>query len=141
VAIDPDKIKAIMDWPTPKDVSHIISFMGIEGYYRRFIKGFYKIGFPITSLQKNRVKFLWTLEYEERFQELKFLLANAPLLKITDPNKDFLVCTYAYKEGLRGVLMQEEHVIFYESIKLNEHEINYATRDLELASIGHSLKM
>jgi hypothetical protein len=62
-------------------------------------------------------------------------------LKIVDPNKDFLVCTDACKEGLRGVLMKEGHVIFYESIKLNEHEINYVTHDLELASIIHNLKM
>jgi hypothetical protein len=63
------------------------------------------------------------------------------VLKITDPNKDFLVCTDSYKEGLRGVLMDEGHVIFYESIKLNEHEINYVTHDLELVSIVHALKM
>jgi hypothetical protein len=50
VAVDPDKIKAIMDWPTLKDVSDIRSFMSLEGYYRGFIKGFSKIGFPITSL-------------------------------------------------------------------------------------------
>jgi hypothetical protein len=55
VAVDPDKIKAIMDWPTPKDVSDIRSFMGMVGYYRRFIKGFSNIGFPITSLQKKGV--------------------------------------------------------------------------------------
>jgi hypothetical protein len=52
VAVDHGKIKSIMDWPTPKDVSDIISFVGIAGYYRRFIKGFSKIGFPFTSLQK-----------------------------------------------------------------------------------------
>jgi hypothetical protein len=53
VAVSPEKIKSIMDWPTPKDVYDIISFMGLEGYYMRFIKGLSKIGFPITSLQKN----------------------------------------------------------------------------------------
>jgi hypothetical protein len=60
VAVEPDKIKAIMDWPTPKNVSNIISFMGLVGYYRRFIKGFSKIGCPITYLKKNGVKFNWT---------------------------------------------------------------------------------
>jgi hypothetical protein len=141
VVVDLDKIKAIMDWPTPKDVSDIISFMGLAGYYRRLIKGFSKIGCPITSLQKKGVKFLWTLECEERFQELKCLLTNAHMLNIADPNKDFLVCTDGCKEGLRGFLMQEDHVICYESRKLNEHEIKYVTHDLELTAIVHSLKM
>jgi hypothetical protein len=63
------------------------------------------------------------------------------MMKIADPNKDFLVCTDSYKEGLGGVLMQEGHVICYESRKLNEHEINYVTHYLELASILHDLKM
>jgi hypothetical protein len=63
------------------------------------------------------------------------------VLNIVDPNKDFLVCIYAYKEGLEGVLMQEEHVICYESRKLNENEINYVTHDIELVSIVHALKM
>jgi hypothetical protein len=105
VAVDPAKIKSIMDSPTPKDVSDIKSFMGLAGYYRRFIKGFSKIGFPITSLQKKGFKFNWTSDCEERFQELKYLLTNAHVLNIVDPNKEFLVCTYAYKEELRGVLM------------------------------------
>jgi hypothetical protein len=139
VAVDPDKIKSIMDWPTPKDVFDIRSFMGLEGYYRRFIKGFSKIGFPITSLQKKGIKFLWTPECEERFQEMKYLLTNVHVLHIADPNKDFLVCTNPCKEGLRGVLMQEGHVIFYESIKLNENEVNYVTHNVELDSIVHDL--
>jgi hypothetical protein len=141
VAVDPDKIKSIMDWPTPKYVYDIISFMSLVGYYIRFIKGFSKVGCSITSLQKKGVKFIWTSECEERFQEMKYLLNNAPVMKIAYPNKDFLVCTDACKEGLRGFLMQEGHVIFYESIKLNEHEINYVTLDLELSAIVHSLKM
>jgi hypothetical protein len=58
VVVDPDNIKAIMDWPNPKDVYDIISFMGLARYYRRFINKFSKIGFPITSLQKKGVKFL-----------------------------------------------------------------------------------
>jgi hypothetical protein len=63
------------------------------------------------------------------------------MLKIVDPNNDFLLCTDACKEGIGGVLMQEGHVIFYESRKLNEHEINYVTHNMELVSIVHALKM
>jgi hypothetical protein len=141
VAVDPDKTRSIMEWPTPKDVSDIRSFMGLAGYYRRFIKGFSKIGCPITALQKKGTKFTWTQECEERFQSLKHLLTHAPMLKIVNPEADFLVCTDAYKEGLGGVLMQGGSVVCYESQKLNEHEVNYVTHDLELAAIVHTLKM
>jgi hypothetical protein len=115
VAVDPDKIRSIMEWPTPRDVSDIRSFMGLAGYYRRFIEGFSKIGCPITALQKKGTKFLWTQKCEERFQTLKHLLTHAPVLKIVDPEADFLVCTDACKEGLGGVLMQKGSVICYES--------------------------
>jgi hypothetical protein len=70
------------------------------------------------------------LECEERFPELKYLLTNAPILNIADPKTYFLVCIDSFKEGLIGVLMKEEHVIFYESRKLNEHEVNYVTHDM-----------
>jgi hypothetical protein len=141
VAVDPGKIRSIMEWPTPKDIFDIRSFIVLAGYYRRFIKGFSKIGCPITTLQKKDVKFTWTSKCEERFQELKCLLTHAPVLNISDPDNEFLMCTNSYKEGLRGVLMQEAHVICYASRKLNGHEINYVTHDLELATIVHALKM
>ena len=72
---------------------------------------------------------------------MKNLLTIAPILKIADPEKDLLVCTDACNQGLGGVLMQDNHVVFYESRKLKEHEKNYATHDLELASIVHALNM
>jgi hypothetical protein len=81
------------------------------------------------------------LECEENFNLLKELLTSAPVLKIVDPNESFVVCTDACKEGLGGFLTQNGHVIGYESRKLKEHERNYATHDLELASIVHALKM
>ena len=72
---------------------------------------------------------------------MKHLLTHAQMLKIADPNKDFLVCIDVCKEGIEGFLMQEEHVIYYESKKLNKHEINYVIHDLELVAIVHALKM
>ena len=72
---------------------------------------------------------------------MKNLLTSAPVLKVADPEKDFVVCTDACGQGLGGVLMQDNHVICYESRKLKEHEKNYATHDLELAAIVHALKM
>jgi hypothetical protein len=92
-------------------------------------------------LQKKGIKFEWTSECEENFNLLKELLTSVPILNIVDPNESFVVCTDACKEGLGGVLTQNGHVIGYESKNIKEHERNYATHDLELASIVHALKM
>ena len=72
---------------------------------------------------------------------MKDLLTSAPVLKVADPMKDFVVCTDACGQGLGGVLMQDNHVICYESRKMKKHEKKYATHDLELAAIVHALKM
>jgi hypothetical protein len=115
--------------------------MGLASYYRRFIVGFSKIVHPITSLQKKGTKFEWTPKWEENINLLKELLTSAHVLKIVDLNESFVVCTDACKEGLGGFLMKNGHVIGYESRKLREHERNYATHDLELTTIVHTLKM
>jgi len=78
---------------------------------------------------------------EESFQHLKDLLTSAPILKFVDPYENFVVCTDACKEGLGWVLMKNAHVAAYDSRKLNEHEINYVTHDLELETIVHFLSM
>ena len=115
--------------------------MGLAGYYRRFIEGFSKVAHAITYLQNKGMKFEWTSRCEESFQYLNNLLTSEPVLKVADPKKYFVVCTDACGQGLGGFLMQENHVICYESRKLKEHENNYATHDLELAAIVHALKM
>ena len=78
---------------------------------------------------------------EESFKQLKNILKSAPILKIADPEKDFVVCINACNQGLGGVLMQDNHVVCCESIKLKDHKKNYATHELELATIVHALKM
>jgi hypothetical protein len=140
IAVDPEKIEAIREWSTPNNVAKVRSFMGITGYYRIFIEGFSKIAHPITSLQRKGVKLQWTLDCENFFQNLKQLLTSAPILRIVDPEEDFIICTDACNEGLGGVLGQKKFVICYESRKLKDHERNYATHDLELETIGHALR-
>jgi hypothetical protein len=140
IAVDPEKIEAIREWSAPKNVTKVISFMGLAGYYRIFIEGFSKISHPITSLQRKGVKFQWTLDCEKSFQPLKKLLTSAPILRIADPNEDFIVCIDACKEGLGGVLIQNGFFICYESRRLKEHERHYATHDLELATAVHALR-
>ena len=92
-------------------------------------------------MQKKGKKFDWNQKCEESFKKLKTLLTSAPILRIADPNKEFVVCIDVYNDGLGGVLTQEGIVIAYESRKLKVHENNYATYDLELAAVIHTLKM
>ena len=141
ISVDPEKIRAIEDWGVRKDVTDVRSFTGITGYYRRFIEGFLRIGNPITSLQKKGKKFDWNQKCEESFKNLKTLLTSAPIIRIADPNKEFVVCIDAYNDALGGVVTQEGHVIAYESRDLKVHEKNYATYDLELAAVIHALKV
>ena len=89
--------------------------MGLAGYYRRFIEAFSKVAHPITSLQRKGMRFEWTPKCEGSFQQLKNLLTSAPILKIADPEKDFVVCNDACGQGLEGVLMQDNNAVCYES--------------------------
>jgi len=130
-----------MEWLIPKAMANIIFFMGLAGYYRRFVEGFSRVVYPITSLQKKGRAFRWTRECQKSFEQLKHLLTNAPILSIANPSKDYVVCTDVSKEGVGGMLMQEGKVIAYKSMKLKEHEHKYSIYDLELAAIIHALKM
>ena len=104
ISIDPKKIRAIEEWPVPKDITNIQSFMGITGYYQRFIEGFSRIANPKTSLQKKGKKFEWSQKCEDSFKKLKTLLTTTPILRIPRPNKDFIVCTDACNDVLGRVL-------------------------------------
>jgi hypothetical protein len=139
IVVEPQKIEVIREWLAPNNVIEVKSFMGLAGYYKRFIVGFSRIANPITSLQRKGKKFQWTKEYERSFQKLKQLLTSAPILRIADPNEDLIVCTDACKKGLGGVLSKNGFVVCYESRKLKEHERIYATHDLELETIVHTL--
>jgi hypothetical protein len=140
--VDPTKVKAIMEWPARSmNVPEVCSFMGLAGYYRRFVEGFSKIENLIMELQKKNKKFVWTEKCVEAFRRLKELLTTTPILKVPDMDADFLVCTDASKEGLGRVLMQDGRVITYISRKLRRHEENYAMHDLELLAIVYALRV
>jgi hypothetical protein len=93
------------------------------------------------ELQKNNKKFVWTEKCAEAFQRLKELLTTTPILKVSDMDVDFLVCTDASKEGLGGVLMQANQVIAYISRRLRRHDENYVTHDLDLLAIVYALRV
>ena len=107
ISVDPENINAIEDFLVPKYVTDVRSFIRITDYYRKFIEGFSRIANPITSLQKKGKKFDWNQKCEDSFKKLKTLLTSAPILRIADPKKDFIVCTDACNDGLGGVLTQE----------------------------------
>jgi hypothetical protein len=140
IAVDPSKVKNILEWKSPTTVQQVRSFLGLASYYRRFILDFSKIVKPITELLKNDVKFDWSPKCNEAFEQLKTLLATAPVLAQSDIEKPFDVYCDASGIGLGCVLMQEGRVIVYASRKLRRHEEHYTTHDLELATVVHALK-
>ncbi|XP_059070587.1 uncharacterized mitochondrial protein AtMg00860-like [Cryptomeria japonica] len=141
ISIDPAKIEVILDWPTPQSVTKVKSFMGLAGYYMKYVEVFLKIAAPIASLQKKENKFEWTKKCKEAFHLLKQKLTTTPVLTIPDPNGHFTVIIDASSEGVGVVLMQKGKVVAFESWKLKQYELNYAPHDLEILAIVHALQM
>jgi hypothetical protein len=139
--VDPAKVKEIVGWKIPKTVTKVWSFLGLVGYYRRFIEGFSKIAKPMTSLLEKGKEFNWTSECQESFNQLRFKLMSPPILIMPDLRKGFDIYCDACRQGLGYVIMQEGHVIAYTSRQLWKHELKYRTHDLELAVIVHALKI
>jgi len=105
VAVNPAKIEAVKEWEQPRSGTDIRSFLGLAGYYRRFIENFSKIAKPMTNLLKKTNEFEWTPECEQSFQTLKQKLTTTPVLALPDIQKDFVVYCDASRQGLRCVLM------------------------------------
>jgi hypothetical protein len=141
IAVDPGKVRDVLNWKPPTTVSEIRSFLGLAGYYRRFIEGFSKIVKPLTSLLEKDRKFEWSEACQNSFEELRKRLTTAPMLTMPDIHKSFDIYCDGSKQGLDCVLMQEGHVIAYASRQLRKHEQNYPTHDLELAAVIHALKI
>jgi hypothetical protein len=102
-----------MDWEAPTTQTEVRSFLGLAGYYRKYVEGFSSIARPMTQLLKKDKKFEWTPKCEECFQELKKRLVTAPILTMPDITKSFDIYCDASKLGLGCVLMQEGKVIAY----------------------------
>ncbi|GJU74182.1 putative reverse transcriptase domain-containing protein [Tanacetum coccineum] len=132
IHVDPAKIESIKDWASPKTPTEIRQFLGLAGYYRRFIEGFSKIAKSMTKLTQKGIKFDWGEKEENAFQLIKQKLCSAPILALPEGSEDFVVYCDASHKGLGAVLMQREKVIAYASRQLKVHEKNYTTHDLEL---------
>ncbi|KAL5560227.1 hypothetical protein UlMin_036438 [Ulmus minor] len=132
ITVDPVKIEAVSKWSAPTSVTEIRSFLGLAGYYRRFVEGFSSLAAPLTALTKKDKKFEWTDKCERSFQELKQRLTSAPILVLPSEDEEFAVYCDASKIGLGAVLMQKEKVIAYASRQLKyiftQKELNMRQR-------------
>ncbi|GJW53839.1 putative reverse transcriptase domain-containing protein [Tanacetum coccineum] len=135
IYVDPAKVESIKDWASPKTPTKIRQFLGLVGYYRRFIKGFSKIAKPMTKLTQKNVKFDWSEKAEAAFQLLKQKLCSAPIMALPEGRENFIVYCDASLKGLGVILMQKEKVIAYASHQLKIHKKNYTTHDLELRAV------
>ncbi|GJY61455.1 putative reverse transcriptase domain-containing protein [Tanacetum coccineum] len=139
VHIDPSKIEAIKNWTAPTTPTEVRQFMGLAGYYQRFIELFSLIAKPLTKLTQKNKKYEWGEDEEEAFLMLKQKLCSAPILALHEGSEDFVVYYDASIKGIGAVLMQREKVIAYALRQLKKHEENYMTHDLELGAVVFAL--
>jgi hypothetical protein len=141
ISVDPSKIEDVLSWNTPTSVFDIRSFLGLTGYYRRFIEGFSKISKPMIELLGKDKKFEWSAKCEASFQELNKRLTTTLVIVLPNMEKPFSVYCDASGQGLGCVLMQDSHVVAYASRQLRKHKEHYPTHNLELAVVVHALKI
>ena len=141
VSVDQEKIKCIQEWPRPKNTTEVRSFLGLAGYYRKYVKGFASVAQPMTQLTGKDVKFKWSEACEKCFIALKDMLTSAPVLVIPEADQPYVVYTDASITGLGCVLTQHRKVIAYASRQLRKHEGNYPTHDLEMAAVVFAMKI
>ncbi|GJZ99296.1 putative reverse transcriptase domain-containing protein [Tanacetum coccineum] len=136
-----DKFSKFKNWASPTTPTEVRQFLGLTGYYRRFIKDFSKIAKSLTELTQKNKKYIWGEDQESAFQLLKQKLCEALILALPEGNDDFVVYCDASLQGLGAVLMQKEKAIAYASRQLKPNEENYTTHDLELGAVVFALKI
>ncbi|KAI3751218.1 hypothetical protein L2E82_22266 [Cichorium intybus] len=141
ILVDPAKIEAVMKWEVPRTPTEIRSFLGLAGYYRRFIQDFSKIAVPLTQLTKKNASFKWGEDQQKAFEILRKKLCEAPILTLPEGVEDMTVYCDASLHGMGAVLMQRGKVIAYASRQLKPHETRYPTHDLELGAVVFALKI
>ena len=115
IRVDPKKIEVIIEWKPPRNVMEVRSFLGLVGYYRRFVKGFSMIGASMTRLLQKNVRFEWSKKCQVSFEKLKAFLTEAPVLTQPAYSKKYVIFSDASLNGLGCVLMQEGKVAAYAS--------------------------
>jgi hypothetical protein len=135
VATDPSKIEAVSPWRTPSNCKDLRGFLGLAGYYRKFVKNFGVIARPLNDLLKKGVLFIWTQVHEEAFLTLKQGLTIAPVLMLPDFSKPFAIETDASSKGIGAVLLQNSHPLAYVSKALGVKNQGLSTYEKEYLAI------
>lgn len=141
---DPAKVTAVMSFPVPKNVKQIKSFLGLSGYYRKFINNYSAIANPMTNLLRKDIKFNWDENCQQAFDKLKEILCSEPILQYPDFTKEFILTTDASGKALGAILSQgqigSDLPVAYSSRTLNRSELNYSTTELECLAIIFGVK-
>ena len=122
IRVNPTKIEVVENWKPPRSVTEVRSFLGLSGYYRRFVKGFSIIASPLTKLFRKEVKFEWTDKCQDSFNQLKEMLVEAPVLTQSTSGKEYTLYSDASRIGMGCVLMQDGKFVAYASRQLKPHE-------------------
>jgi len=144
LATDPEKIQLVKDWPTPTTLRHVRCFLGLTGYYRKFLKDYAKTATPLTSLMKKDHRFIWTQGCQMAFDTLKQALLSPPVLALPNDVDTFILDTDAAEDSIGCVLSQvqdgQERVTAYAGRTLNRNELNYCVTRKELLAIVYFTK-
>ena len=145
VQIDPEKVRAILDYPEPKDVKELQAFLGTINFNRRFIQGFSQIAAPLTSLTKKDLPYEWKKEQQESFDKLKLACTKTPALRTFESGKDIRIETDASDTAIGACLLQMHdakwHPVAYHSRKMTTQEQNYDIHDKELLAVVDAFKV
>jgi hypothetical protein len=139
VKVDPNKIKVMMDWPVPKTLKNLRGFLGLTGYYRKFVWNYGRIATTLMKLTKKDA-FSWTPEATKSFEELKEVMCKTPVLTTLDFTKTFIVECDASRNGIGAVLMQEGRPLAFESRPLKGKDLHKPIYVKEMMAILHALK-
>ena len=141
---DPEKIEVVKSYPVPLSTKEVRSFLGLANYYRRFIRDFAKIAAPLYALLKKDVKFLWTEQCQQAFEELRHRLVTHPIIGFPDMNRRFILTTDASSTGLGYILSQKvddkEVVISYGGRALRDAETRYSASEREMLAVKEGIK-
>ncbi|XP_068657859.1 uncharacterized mitochondrial protein AtMg00860-like [Aristolochia californica] len=138
VKVDQSKIQAVIDWPPPTSITALRGFLGLVGYYRKFIRSYGQIGAPLNNLLKKNA-FTWSETAAHGFQQLKEGLSSAPVLQLPNFNGSFVVECDASGGGIGAVLHQQGHPIAYSSRQLGHHHPKLEAYERELIGLAKAI--